>query len=248
MYGYYFAIAQRALLVSLLAALLAVSGLGQGAAKPASPAATSGRPTLRSALKPLAKELNLNLVFDVSAKDVPAGFSLPNLSAKSDLEEFLQKQKFGTLSLDQNILLIYADTPENRKRIEETKVYNLRALEPVSGADGGEANQDGVEALRNAETRGSKYQVAFWNMSRKQVLSRVADGLKFKVVFDESVGDSLLNIDLKDVELNAAFEQILEKEKLKSRKIDEHTLLVFAARPEGQSKYDSLKLWTAVLN
>jgi hypothetical protein len=247
MYSRYSAIT-HALLAVLLIALSGATGFSQGATKPGTPAATSGRPNLRTVLKPIAKDLGINLIIDISARDAPANFAPSNFSAKSDLEEFLQKQKFATTSLDQNILLIYADTPENRKRIEENKVYSLRGLEPNGGADDGDANQDGVEALRAAEVRGSKYQVAFWNMSRKMVLSRVADGLKFKVVFDESVGDSLLNIDLKEVELNAAFEQILEKEKLKSRKIDEHTILVFAAKPEGQSKFDSLKLWTAILN
>jgi len=63
------------------------------------------------------------------------------------------------------------------------------------------------------------------------------------VIFDDSVKDSKLTIDLKDVSVEKAIKTILESKKLNVRLKEERFLVVFADTPENREKYSDLKPW-----
>ncbi len=67
--------------------------------------------------------------------------------------------------------------------------------------------------------------------------------IKLHVIFDDSVKDSKLTIDLKDVPIRKAIKTILESKKLNVRLKSEGFLLIFADTPENREKFSDLKPW-----
>ena len=67
--------------------------------------------------------------------------------------------------------------------------------------------------------------------------------IRLDVIFDDSVKDSKLTIELKDVPIRRAIKTILESKKLNARLKDERFLVIFADTPENQEKYSDLKPW-----
>jgi hypothetical protein len=64
-----------------------------------------------------------------------------------------------------------------------------------------------------------------------------------EVIFDDSVKDSKLTIELKDIPIRKAIKTILESKKLNARLKDERFLVVFADTPENRERYSDLKPW-----
>jgi|SRR5215475_6949428 len=67
--------------------------------------------------------------------------------------------------------------------------------------------------------------------------------IRLEVIFDDSVKDSKLTIELKDVPIRKAIKTILESKKLNARLKDERFLVIFADTPENREKYSDLKPW-----
>jgi hypothetical protein len=67
--------------------------------------------------------------------------------------------------------------------------------------------------------------------------------LNLHVIFDDSVKDSKLTIDLEDVKISKAIKTILESKKLNVRLKSEGFLLIFADTPENREKFSDLKPW-----
>ena len=76
-----------------------------------------------------------------------------------------------------------------------------------------------------------------------QDICRLVGELRLHVIFDDSVKDSRLNIDLKDVPISKAIKTILESKKLNVRLKSEGFLFIFADTPENREKYSDLKPW-----
>lgn len=66
---------------------------------------------------------------------------------------------------------------------------------------------------------------------------------RLEVIFDDSVKDSKLTIDLKDVPVRKAIKTILESKKLNARLKDEKFVVIFADTSENREKYSDLKPW-----
>jgi hypothetical protein len=66
---------------------------------------------------------------------------------------------------------------------------------------------------------------------------------RLDVIFDDSVKDSKLTIDLKDVPIKKVIKTILESKKLNARLKDEKFVVIFADTPENREKYSDLKSW-----
>ena len=76
-----------------------------------------------------------------------------------------------------------------------------------------------------------------------QDICRLVGELRLHVIFDDSVKDSRLTIDLKDVPISKAIKTILESKKLNVRLKSEGFLFIFADTPENREKYSDLKPW-----
>jgi hypothetical protein len=66
---------------------------------------------------------------------------------------------------------------------------------------------------------------------------------KFDVVFDDSVKNSKITIEMKDVTVKQVIEAILEKKELQVKLKDDKTLFIFADTPENREKYAEMKSW-----
>jgi hypothetical protein len=75
------------------------------------------------------------------------------------------------------------------------------------------------------------------------VLSNLGSAMKLDVIFDDSVKDRKLTIDLRQQPVRKATETILEQMAFKAKMKDDHTLLIFADTPENRKKYADLKSW-----
>lgn len=76
-----------------------------------------------------------------------------------------------------------------------------------------------------------------------QDICRLVGMLRLHVIFDDSVKDSRLTIDLKEVPISKAIKTILESKKLNVRLKSEGFLFIFADTPENREKYSDLKPW-----
>ena len=76
-----------------------------------------------------------------------------------------------------------------------------------------------------------------------QDICRLVGMLNLHVIFDDSVKDSKLTIDLVDVPIKKAIKTILESKKLNVRLKSEGFLLIFADTPENREKFSDLKPW-----
>jgi hypothetical protein len=63
------------------------------------------------------------------------------------------------------------------------------------------------------------------------------------VVFDDSVEDKKVTINLEKVSVRKAIEAILKSTVSQVKMKDDHTLIIFADTPENREKYADLKSW-----
>jgi hypothetical protein len=67
--------------------------------------------------------------------------------------------------------------------------------------------------------------------------------VRLDVIFDDSVKDSTLTIDLNDIPVEKVIKTILEMKKLNARLKDKEFVVIFADTPENREKYSNLKPW-----
>src|SRR5262249_49274082 len=89
---------------------------------------------------------------------------------------------------------------------------------PIAGrAQAVEQKQDEDKATQN---------VTFKDVSLKAALATMGKQLKINVVYDDTVKDNRMSIELKDVTLKAAMKIILIQQHLQARLIEDKTILV----------------------
>jgi type II secretory pathway component GspD/PulD (secretin) len=90
-----------------------------------------------------------------------------------------------------------------------------------------------------------RYIIKFQNTSAKVAIAVVGKQMDLNVLFDETVKDDRLTIELPDVTLEQALKTILETKKLQARIIEEKTIIVFPDNEANQQKYKQHELWPA---
>ena len=87
--------------------------------------------------------------------------------------------------------------------------------------------------------------VTFQNNFTKVAIFVVGKQLGLNVMFDETVKQDRLSIDLNDVTLKQALKIILEAKNLQARIIKEKKIIVFPDNEANREKYGQYELWPA---
>jgi type II secretory pathway component GspD/PulD (secretin) len=117
---------------------------------------------------------------------------------------------------------------DQQDRLKDIKLVNVRNV--VQTAPQGD-QQDRLKSVK------------FVNTSIKMALAPLGSYIKLDVVFDDSVKNKKVTIELEGVSVREAIEAILESTESQVKMKDDHTLLIFADTPENREKYADLKSW-----
>lgn len=85
--------------------------------------------------------------------------------------------------------------------------------------------------------------VAFKDAPQKSVINTLGKQLDINVVFDDSVKDAKVNIELQNVTLKAALRIVLIKQRLEARYLDDKTIIVFPENEASREKYKEHNPW-----
>jgi type II secretory pathway component GspD/PulD (secretin) len=88
-------------------------------------------------------------------------------------------------------------------------------------------------------------EVSFKDASLKATISDIGNQLNLNVVFDESMRDDKLSLDLKNVTVKQVMKIILIQKKLQARTIEENTIIVFPDNATNYHRYKQYELWSA---
>jgi hypothetical protein len=87
--------------------------------------------------------------------------------------------------------------------------------------------------------------IVFKNSTVKTAISLVGKRIGLKVVFDDTVMDDSLSIELIDVTPEQGLKLIFEAKKLQARIIEENTIIVYLDDEAKRKKYEQYDLWPA---
>ena len=85
--------------------------------------------------------------------------------------------------------------------------------------------------------------IAFVNTPIEKALVALGSQIKLDVVFDDSVKNKKVTIELERVSAREAIEAILKSTESQVKMKDDHTLFIFADTSENGKKYADLKSW-----
>ena len=95
------------------------------------------------------------------------------------------------------------------------------------------------------DTEPTQDKIRFANVYVKSALSVLGKNLKMEVVYDQSVKNEMVEIELEKVTVSKAMTVIFEKHKLRACLIEEKTILVFPDTEENRKKNEQYKPWPA---
>jgi len=102
--------------------------------------------------------------------------------------------------------------------------------------------QSPSEAQKSAQTAQN---VSYKDAALKTVISSLGTQLNLNVVFDDSMRDDRLNVELKDVTAKQVMKIILIQKKLQARTIEENTIIVFPDNATNSKRYSQYEIWPA---
>jgi type II secretory pathway component GspD/PulD (secretin) len=86
--------------------------------------------------------------------------------------------------------------------------------------------------------------IVFKTTELKNVLRNFGRTLKLNVVFDETVRNNIIDVELNDVTVAAAMKIILIQQRLAARIIEDNTIIIFVDNPANNQRYVEFKRWT----
>ncbi len=84
---------------------------------------------------------------------------------------------------------------------------------------------------------------AFKDASVKSVLTTMGKQLKINVVYDDTVKEVKMSVELKDMTIKAATRIILVQQHLQARLIEDKTIIVFSDTESNRQRYEQYKVW-----
>ena len=88
-------------------------------------------------------------------------------------------------------------------------------------------------------------EVSFKDASLKATIIAIGNQLNLNVVFDDSMRDDKLTLELKDVTAKQVMKIILIQKKLEARTIEENTIIVYPNNATNHQRYVQYELWNA---
>jgi len=98
-------------------------------------------------------------------------------------------------------------------------------------------------AEQNQEEDKATQKIAFKDASLKSALAVMGKQLKMNVVYDDTVKDTKLNIELSDVTIKAAMKIIFVQQRLQARLIEDKTILIIPDNETIWRRYEKYKVW-----
>ena len=99
-------------------------------------------------------------------------------------------------------------------------------------------------SARQESTQMAK-EVSFKDAPLKATISAIGNQLNLNVVFDDSMRDDKLTLELKDVTAKQVMKIILIQKKLEARTIEENTIIVYPNNATNHQRYVQYELWPA---
>jgi len=90
--------------------------------------------------------------------------------------------------------------------------------------------------------------LVFKGIRLKTAIKNLGQTLKLNVVFDDSVKNPHLDLELNDVRVGAALKIILIQQKLEARFIEDNTIIIFPNNPESRQRYLGFRRFTGQSN
>lgn len=104
-------------------------------------------------------------------------------------------------------------------------------------------NLNVAQTAPQGDQKDSLHDIKFVDAPIEKVLVALCTPMKLDVVFDDSVENKEVTINLKNVSIRKAIEAVLKSTESQVKMKDDHTLLIFADTPENREKYADLKSW-----
>ena len=184
--------------------------------------------SMSNVLTTLGKQLDVEIVIDDSVKNSKISVELEDVTIDAALKAILaQKHLQGRLLYDKKAI-IFSDDEVNRLRFGQFKAWPEAA--PVS--------QDQGKNVEEIEQN-----VAFKDASVRSVLSVLGKQLKMNVVFDDTVKETRMSLELKNVTLISAVKSVLSQQHLQARLIENNTVIVFVDNETNRLRYEQYKAW-----
>ncbi|MEY3284595.1 MAG: hypothetical protein RIR86_2608 [Acidobacteriota bacterium] len=149
-----------------------------------------------------------------------------------------------------------ANSYDQANEIARLKMERMKKLQAdrEGGIDGGLPNKIGNVFPTNNEIQFARKErpripanIAFKDTKFKSVVSNLGRQLNLNVVFDESVKDSPVSIELNDVTLAKSLDIILKIYKYSFEQVDNRTILVYADNPTNRPRFETLMVKTFFL-
>lgn len=185
--------------------------------------------SMSNVLTTLGKQMDVEIVIDDSVKNSKMSLELEDVTIDAALQAILAQKHLRGRLLDDKKAIIFSDDEVNRQRFGQFKAWP----EAVP------ASQDQGKLVDDI-----RQNVAFKDASVKAALATMGKQLKLNVVFDDSVRENRINIELSDVTLKAAMKIIFVQQHLKACLIEDKTILIF---PDNETirrtYYEKYKVW-----
>ena len=104
-----------------------------------------------------------------------------------------------------------------------------------------------VQTLARPRNRDVVTSITFRQTKLKNIIINLSRPLGLNVVFDESIKDSLTDVDLQEVSMAKALDIIFKANKLAFEQVDRRTILVYPDNPANRPKFENLLIKTFYL-
>jgi general secretion pathway protein D len=114
-------------------------------------------------------------------------------------------------------------------------------VEPVSFNSSGNVKSTGdIQIASRTRNREIIQNVAFKDASVKSVVNTLGKQLNLNILFDDAVKDEKMSVDMSDVTLTKAFDNILFMKKMTFEQMDRRTIIVYMDNPTNKPRFEKL--------
>lgn len=200
---------------------------------------------LKAVLVICADMMKVNLLFDSSVNDKRIEFESKSVTMHDAFDKLLHQEKLASMPFDRNTILVFQNTPEDARRLQEATIWTVKNLKQTTGAKDAVPSDDWLIILQELGRKERPKKYDFRGKPLHISITDLAKKLDYRVIFDETVKDKKLDLEFHDLTPMKAMVSLLLVERLQARVLDERTVLVFV---DKTGKYESLKNgWTAMV-
>lgn len=184
--------------------------------------------SMSNVLTTLGKQMDVEVVIDDSVKNSKMSIELEDVTIDAAVKAILAQKHLQGRLLYEKKAIIFSDDEVNRQRFGQFKEW--------------------PEAAHALQAQGKKVEeieqnVAFKDASVRSVLSVLAKQVHFNVVFDDTVKETRMSLELTNVTLISAMKSVLSRQHLQARLIESNTIIVFVDNETNRLRYEQYKVW-----